>query len=219
MDLRLTRIGAIGDVHAEDGLLAAAAHFLDSRGPDLVVCVGDIVDGKGDVDRCCDLLRERRIPTVRGNHDRWFLEGTNRGVEVASQPGQVGAGAQLYLASLPATLEYSTPLGTLLVCHGLGGHDLASVHRTDTAEEIYNNLELWALYRRAELRLVVNGHTHHRGVRRFHHLTVIGAGTLHRDEAPGCAIIDIPGEAVEFYDLHSGGAVTLSSRIAWPSAG
>jgi predicted phosphodiesterase len=215
----LTRIGAIGDIHAEDEFLATAIEFLCSRGLDLVVCVGDIVDGKGDVNRCCDLLRERRIPTVRGNHDRWLMEGTNRGVEDASQLEQVGAGPQPYLASLPATLEYATVNGALLVCHGLGEHDLASVRPTDTAEEVYNNLELWVLYRRADLRLVINGHTHRREVRRFHHLTVIGVGTLHRNDAPGCAVIDIPGEAVEFYDLHRGGAVTLATCIAWSGVG
>lgn len=215
MDRQVKRIGVIGDVHAEDELLAVATQFLSSRELDLVVCVGDVVDGKGDVNRCCELLRQRRIPAVRGNHDRWLLEGTNRGVKDASQPEQVNAGSRLYLATLPATLEYSTANGTLLLCHGLGEYDLASVRPTDTAEEIYNNLELWGLYRRADLRFVINGHTHRRDVRRFHHLTVISAGTLHRDEAPSCAIIDIPDAAAEFYDVHGDGTVTFAVRTGW----
>jgi predicted phosphodiesterase len=219
MERPLKRVGAIGDVHAEDGLLATAAQFLDSCGLDLVVCVGDIADGKGDVNRCCDLLRQRQFPTVRGNHDRWLLEGTNRAVEDASLPEHVRPDSWRYLASLPTTLEYPTAGGELLVCHGLGEHDLASVQPKDSAEEIYHNLELWALYRCANLRLVINGHTHRRELRRFHHLTVIGVGTLHRAEAPCCAIIDIPGQTVEFYDLGSGGKVELATRTAWPNVG
>lgn len=218
VDRHLNRIGAIGDVHTEDGFLAAAIRFFCERGIELVVCVGDIVDGKGDVNLCFKLLRERRIPTVRGNHDRWLLEGTNRGVEDASQPEHLSTDHQLYLASLPATLEYSSANGTLLVCHGLGEYDLASVRPTDTADELYNNLELWALYRRPDLRLVINGHTHRREVRHFRHLTVVNVGTLHRDESPCCAIIDIPGDTVEFYELHTDGTVTLAARMRLASS-
>jgi hypothetical protein len=147
------------------------------------------------------------------------LEGTNRSVEDATQPEHLIPDSRRYLALLPATLEFPIAGGELLVCHGLGENDLASVRVTDRAEEIHNNLELWALYRRAALRLVINGHTHRREVCRFHHLTVIGVGTLHRKERPCCAIIDIPGQAVEFYDVDGPEAVTLATRISWPGVG
>jgi predicted phosphodiesterase len=213
----ISRVGAIGDIHAEDECLTTAIEFLGSRGLDLVVCIGDIADGKGCVNRCCELLEKHRIPTVRGNHDRWLLEGTNRGVEDASLLEQVGTGPRNYLASLPATLEYSTVNGGLLVCHGLGEYDLASVRPIDTADEIYDNLELWSLYRRTDLRFVINGHTHRREVRRFHHLIVIGVGTLHRDNTPCCAVIDIPSAVVEFYDIHCG-TVTLAGASPGPAS-
>jgi hypothetical protein len=58
----LGRIGAVGDVHADNGFLAAAIRSLGARGLDLVVCVGDILDGNGDVNRWCDILERDQIP-------------------------------------------------------------------------------------------------------------------------------------------------------------
>jgi predicted phosphodiesterase len=67
------RIGILGDVHAEDGLLERAIRELRARGAETILCVGDLADGQGDLDRCCDLLRQHDVLTVRGNHDRWLL--------------------------------------------------------------------------------------------------------------------------------------------------
>ena len=69
------KLGLIGDVHAEDDALAQAlAHFREER-VDHVLCVGDIADGQGDLERCVALLEEVKALTVRGNHDRWLLGG------------------------------------------------------------------------------------------------------------------------------------------------
>ena len=48
-----TRIGIIGDIHAEDTHLDLALAFLNEQAVDVIICTGDIVDGNGDVDRCC----------------------------------------------------------------------------------------------------------------------------------------------------------------------
>jgi hypothetical protein len=53
----LERIGLIGDVHTEDARLERAIRELVARGAERLLCVGDIVDGPGDLARCCDLLR------------------------------------------------------------------------------------------------------------------------------------------------------------------
>lgn len=201
----LRRIGAIGDVHAEHEELRAAIQFLIRRQPDLILCVGDIVDGNGNVDLCCEILSRANVPTVIGNHDRWLIENSNRSVPDATSAAAIGMEAMRFLTTLPATLEFPTVAGQLLLCHGLGKHDLASIRPSDTAEGIFNNLELWELYRRTELRLVINGHTHRREVRRFNQLTVISVGTLHRDEQPSCAFIDLEAGTVDFHDLRGNG--------------
>src|SRR5436853_7065250 len=73
----LRRIGIIGDVHGEDGALEAALNLLGGiTGLDAILCTGDVPgkNGTGDLARCCDLLENAGVMTIRGNHDRWYIE-------------------------------------------------------------------------------------------------------------------------------------------------
>ena len=74
----LTKIGVIGDIHAESTRLRKALEFLQTMDLDEILCVGDVVDGTGDVNECCELLREHHVIIVKGNHDEWFLKNTMR---------------------------------------------------------------------------------------------------------------------------------------------
>jgi predicted phosphodiesterase len=76
--LYIRRVGLIGDVHAEAGLLEQSIRFLQGEGVDTLLCMGDLVDGFGDIDRCCELLEQENVYTVLGNHDRWCLRGELR---------------------------------------------------------------------------------------------------------------------------------------------
>ena len=67
------RIGVIGDIHAEDAHLKEALTVLEDRGLELVLATGDIADGAGSLDLCCELLAARDVSAVSGNHDRWLL--------------------------------------------------------------------------------------------------------------------------------------------------
>ena len=71
----MTRIGVVGDVHACDAALERMLDHLRGLEVDLLCCVGDIVNGPGDPDRCVELLEREHVLTVCGNHDRWLLEG------------------------------------------------------------------------------------------------------------------------------------------------
>ena len=50
-------------------------------------------------------------------------------------------------------------------------------------------------------RFIINGHSHHRMVRRFADLTIINAGTLRRDHSPCFAAIDFERHYVMFWDI------------------
>ena len=62
-------IGILADVHANLQALEAALVWLDARGVDDLVCLGDVVGYGGDPERCIELVQERCSVTVRGNHD------------------------------------------------------------------------------------------------------------------------------------------------------
>lgn len=62
-------IGILADVHANLQALEAMLAWMDARGVDDRVCLGDVVGYGGDPERCIEIVRERCSVTVRGNHD------------------------------------------------------------------------------------------------------------------------------------------------------
>ncbi|APR78904.1 Diadenosine tetraphosphatase [Minicystis rosea] len=207
MDLStIHRIGLIGDVHTEAELLERAIEDLRELGADIVFCVGDIANGRGDLARCCDLLEHHDVITVRGNHDRWLLNDLAQDPEdpavkrrlpaaivkhLAQLRQDIPARTARFLTSLPATRTFATSRGELMLCHGLGPNDVAGITPDESAESVAANIELQALLASPGLRLVLNGHTHHRMVRSVDHLTIINAGTLHPAQEPGAVLLDL----------------------------
>lgn len=206
----LRTAGVLGDVHAEDVNLERA---LDALGDvDAVLCVGDIVDGPGDLERTVALLRERGVICVAGNHERWFLAGSKRGVPHAHIDASNAVRA--FFAGLPRTRRLATVSGDLLLCHGVGEDDMAEL-RSDTKGYALAAIEgLRELWFDPELTYMIGGHTHERMVRAFPGLVVINAGTLRR-EAPGFVRVDFERREVRCFDLR-GGEVVEVAPLALP---
>lgn len=207
-------VGFIGDVHAEDDLLEAALDHLKTKGAEVVLCTGDVADGPGSVARCCELLHQRNVQTVRGNHERWLLTGVMRALPEATDAQTLPVEAREYLTNLVATREFSSSLGGLLLCHGLGLNDMARVGPDDFGYAIESNDELQSLMRSPRYRFVVNGHTHHAMVRHFSGLTVINAGTLRRHDDPGFLLVDFAHRQVQMLRFGSSHEITLHSTKA-----
>jgi predicted phosphodiesterase len=208
----LTRAALIGDVHAETvRLRAALAHVADTV--DAVLCVGDIVDGPGDVNETCDILRAAEVLAVRGNHDRWLLSGEMRELPDAHPVAQLSSASRAFLSALPATRELATAAGQLLLCHGLGEDDMMGLHPDDDDFLVKVNVPLQRLLENHRFDIVVNGHTHRRMVRTVGTLTIINAGTLHRRYAPGFLVADFAARSVLAFDVDGEGQVTEAERI------
>jgi predicted phosphodiesterase len=193
------RFAILGDIHAEHEMLADALAFVRAEGVEAVLAVGDIVDGRGSVTACCRLLAEAGAIAVRGNHERWFLQKTMRDLPDATPDHEVDAAARAFLASLPATRRLSTAAGEMLLCHGTGEDDMATVMADDFGYALETNDALQKLLRAPDVRLVVSGHSHRRMVRRIGHLTMVNAGTLHRDHDPCFGIVDLSGAPTVTY--------------------
>lgn len=215
------RVGLIGDVHTEAEILERAIRDLRALGADIVLCVGDIANGRGDLARCCDLLEHHDVITVRGNHDRWLLN------DLAQDPDDPAVRQRLpaalvthlthlrrdipartirFLTSLPATRTFGTRRGEIMLCHGLGPNDVAGITPDQSADLVAANTELKALLVSSELRIVLNGHTHHRMVRQIDHLTIVNAGTLHPAQEPGAVLLDLAQGSVFWLHLVEGNA-------------
>src|SRR2546421_11013106 len=89
---------------------------------DEVICLGDVVGYGGDPNKCLDHVRERRWPTLVGNHDRactdvdileWFNEDAARAIEWTV--GKLGADRLSWLQDLPDSDQIGDEI---LLVHG-----------------------------------------------------------------------------------------------------
>jgi len=79
-------IGIIADLHANLEATLAVFGELDKVGPDEIICLGDLAGYNANPNEVIDIVRERRIRLVMGNHDAvacgmeepWFFNSKAR---------------------------------------------------------------------------------------------------------------------------------------------
>lgn len=67
------RIAVFSDVHSNLHALQAVLEAIDGLGVKTMVCCGDVVGYGAFPNECVELLRQRNIPTLAGNHDHAAL--------------------------------------------------------------------------------------------------------------------------------------------------
>ncbi len=123
------RLAVLADVHANLPALEAVLRDVDAQAPDEVWVAGDLVGYNPWPNEVCEILRERHVRAIRGNHDRAILTGSLgwftdlaaaalRWTRIVLQPGHVG-----YLGSLEDRTRALTPEGTVAMFHGSPRHD------------------------------------------------------------------------------------------------
>jgi len=203
--LHTSRIGVIGDVHAEHGRLVETLAFLESRGVETIICTGDIVDGSGCPDTCVDLLLDHNVSVVRGNHDRWIVEDKARHIPDAHTLDALSERTADYLANLPGWIDIDTVAGRLLLCHGIVDNDLRKVWPGTQRMPIERSHELDDLIADREFRFVINGHMHFKTIIHFHDLTLINAGTITGQYWPGFSTIDFGTGTIDAFTFSDAG--------------
>jgi predicted phosphodiesterase len=210
----IARAGLIGDVHCEAAALGAALSFLEREGVDVSLCVGDIVDGNGDPNHCVELLKNRAVLTVAGNHERWILSSSMRELPDAQPLSALDDDTVDWLSALPKTRRIETKAGPALLCHGLGADDMAGVRPDDEGYALESNFALEKLLVDRSERWIMNGHTHRRMARRLGELCIINAGTLHPGFEPCFALVDFADRHVRFFDVKNPGRIRELERLS-----
>ena len=211
------RIGIIGDVHSECLRLEKAIEFFLKNRIDLVVCTGDIADGKGDINATCELLSAHSIVCVRGNHDRWLLSGQVRDIPDAHSCRDLTSESRSYLEGLAIQELIKLPQGEMLLCHGVLDRDMGKIWPGTERTSIERSEPLDDLLVREAPRIIVNGHIHYRTIIDFEDCIVINAGSL-KGERAGVTVIDFETDMVSGYligedlSIKEAGNVSLSDR-------
>ena len=203
MATRVRRLGLIGDVHAEHRRLEAALEHLIGEGVDAICCTGDVVDGTGDVDACCNLLTAAKVLCVAGNHDRWLLADRMRNVPFAHRLSDLAPFSCDYLESLPSMRTIETARGSALLCHGVGANDMRKVWPGTARMPIERSPELDELIEHDDIAFLLNGHLHYRVIVNFERLTLLNAGTLRGDHRPGVSILDFETQTASAFEFAS----------------
>jgi hypothetical protein len=128
----------------------------------------------------------------------------------------LGAEARTFLAELPATRRFAVPGGEVLLCHGIGDDDMASVALNADALSIRWNDPLAALIAGDRPMWMLNGHTHRRGVWSYGKVTVINGGTLLRDHGPCISAVDLAYAEVTYVDVDGGASVGREETVPLP---
>jgi diadenosine tetraphosphatase ApaH/serine/threonine PP2A family protein phosphatase len=160
----------ISDIHSNLLALQAVLADIDNRGVKEIFCLGDIVGYGPEPKACLDLIIERQIASIMGNHDHAvFYEPTNfnTGAERASywtrqqlesEPNKEKRNQRWsFLGRLPVRLQ----MGDILLVHGSPRRPVTEYIFPD---DIYTNTaKISAIFERVE-HLCFVGHTHVPGV-------------------------------------------------------
>jgi len=174
----------ISDVHANLPALDAVLRAIPDDA--VIVCAGDLVGYYVEPNEVCELLREKSVLCIKGNHDKYVLGELDYNLERESKYRVVATQQVLtaenreWLSSLPDMLELKVgPANGVEVAGGGSQRAILIAHGSpDSVEEyIYPDTSLEKL-RSVEQDCLVLGHTHHPMCRYLDDLMVVNPGSV-----------------------------------------
>jgi putative phosphoesterase len=210
------RIAVLSDVHSNR--VAFEAVLADMPDVDALICAGDVVGYNPWPAECVELVRERDVSTVMGNHDRAVASGTAFRFNSMAQAGVEHARKRLsesqiaWLADLPT--ERRAFDGRVKIVHG---------HPDDP--DHYTMPEEFSPALLGDEDVLVMGHTHVQHHEIFDEGIVLNPGSVGQprdgDPRAAYAVLDLDDLTVELhrveYDVEAVQAavaeVGLPSRI------
>jgi putative phosphoesterase len=206
------KLGLISDLHGDPVALELAWAHLTTMYVDRILCAGDLVGYGPFPDRVADFLRDKQIPSARGNHDRWALE---RGPGAADRfgSGTPGQSTIEYLSTLPPHLIVEVGTRVAVVVHGSPVDDMEFVTRPTHPPTV-----LRRYLRELACDLLVVGHTHKpMWYRAPSGRLVVNPGSVVSmpvvKTSRTFAVADLEASSVTFHDVETGEPVPLEPWV------
>jgi putative phosphoesterase len=181
-------IGIISDIHGDCDALETALDRLDKyHQVDQILCAGDLVGRGPKPDRVVTLIRERRMPTVRGNHDEWFYELSPENSD--------------YLKALPVDWVGEYAGRRVFMCHGKPGNNMWGLYRDHISDTLLN-----MMLRSLAVDVLITGHTHVPLYVRVKQGCVVNPGSIYtvnsmRASSHTYGVLNLSTLAFDLYDL------------------
>lgn len=175
------RVAVISDVHGNAYALEAVLREIEQASPDLIVNLGDQIEGSANPALAAELQAALGAVEVRGNNEEKLWPGGRRNA-LSVQYGawlaeQVPAATLAHLAALPLTAR----VGELLICHGTPESAWDSLLWVWDQDGFYRSRDPRELRRLTEplgAEVVLCGHTHRPGATRVGDTLVVNGGSV-----------------------------------------
>lgn len=207
------KILLIADIHGNYESLRTVLEIPHDR----VICLGDIVDYGPEPGRCIDLLRERGIQTVRGNHDNAVAFKVDCQCGYRYKHLSIATREYTWKILNRSRIEYLQKL-PLLIREEIDGKRLYITHasprsifeyiKLETSDEEIQNMINEAM-EPVEAEFLVIGHSHTPMKRKLGNLTIINPGSVGQprdgDPRASCAVFNTESGKTEIlrreYDI------------------
>jgi predicted phosphodiesterase len=178
------RVALISDLHGNSHALRAVLADIGRQGADCTVCLGDTATLGARPAEVLELLHERRIPCIQGNHDAFLLEPEL--VDSYSQVPIIRAAIDWCRDQLPALAieqlrsfqpSLSMQLGadtTLRLFHGSPRSHMEDILCTTPADELDQMLGSAGM----SASVLAGGHTHVQMLRQHRGVLLVNPGSV-----------------------------------------
>jgi putative phosphoesterase len=161
------RLAIISDIHGNIFALKSVLADIDCREIDAIVCTGDLVNYLPYPNEVIQLIRERGILTIKGNHDQKVanFKKPRQGEFEKCSPLEVQQSASTMYTSYILTdenREYLLNLPEKLMI-SMAGYDILFVHGSPRGIDEYmhkDEAKLAQIVEQVDCGVVVSGHTH-----------------------------------------------------------
>jgi len=182
------KLGIISDIHGDDSALETVLNRLETiHAVDHILCAGDLVGRGPSPNRVVDLIRERDIPTVLGNHDQWSSDLSVENIA--------------FLKALPVDWEGTIGGCRIFMCHGKPGNNIWGLYRDHISDTL-----ITMMLSSLEADVLITGHTHIPMYLRVEQGCVLNPGSIYtfksvRPTSHSYGILHLPDLTFEVYDV------------------
>lgn len=202
------KIGIISDVHADLKMLRRALDLLEDQRVDTLVCAGDLVYRGHEGDAVVELIRQRDIPCVQGNHDSetaevhaWLM--SKEDLEQSAYRSQLLRDDTMqFVDGLPETLRFIWAGMRVLLAHGTPNSKYETLFSESPAARFQ------AIASESDADIIIIGHTHEVMQVRVGDVWFLNPGSVWHNRFGSvkhtCAVLTLPDFDFEVFDIVTG---------------